>query len=140
MGSFRSKEDDVAKISTSIFVLNFPDSVSANDLFHSCKQYGHVVESFIPMKRLKDGKRFGFVRFINVFNNSSISTTSTPSTVFFKVRRPGVKSGTDISLLYAAQSVVERRQTSTPWNGVARELLDLGVVFVGGIGAHWTPR
>ncbi|GJY10753.1 phospholipase-like protein [Tanacetum coccineum] len=68
MGSFRSKEDDVAKISTSIFVLNFPDSVSAKDLFHSCKQYGHVVDSFIPMKRLKDGKRFGFVRFINVFN------------------------------------------------------------------------
>ncbi|GJR42103.1 RNA-directed DNA polymerase, eukaryota [Tanacetum coccineum] len=68
MGSFRSKEDDVAKISTSIFVSNFPDSVSAKDLFHSCKQYGHVVDSFIPMKRLKDGKRFGFVRFINVFN------------------------------------------------------------------------
>ncbi|GKB44704.1 nucleotide-binding alpha-beta plait domain-containing protein [Tanacetum coccineum] len=63
-----SKEDDVAKISTSIFVSNFPDSVSAKDLFHSCKQYGHVVDSFIPMKRLKDGKRFGFVRFINVFN------------------------------------------------------------------------
>ncbi|GKA82068.1 nucleotide-binding alpha-beta plait domain-containing protein [Tanacetum coccineum] len=63
----QSKEDDVAKISTSIFVSNFPDSVSAKDLFHSCKQYGHVVDSFIPMKRLKDGKRFGFVRFINVF-------------------------------------------------------------------------
>ncbi|GKA51935.1 RNA-directed DNA polymerase, eukaryota [Tanacetum coccineum] len=41
MGSFRSKEDDVAKISTSIFVSNFPDSVSAKDLFHSYKQYGH---------------------------------------------------------------------------------------------------
>ncbi|GJS27070.1 RNA-directed DNA polymerase, eukaryota, reverse transcriptase zinc-binding domain protein [Tanacetum coccineum] len=67
MGSFRSKEDDVAKISTSIFVFsNYSISVSAKDLFHSCKQYGHVVDSFIPMKRLKDGKRFGFVRFINV--------------------------------------------------------------------------
>ncbi|GKD90844.1 nucleotide-binding alpha-beta plait domain-containing protein, partial [Tanacetum coccineum] len=65
---FESKEDDVAKISTSIFVSNFPDSVSVKDLFHSCKQYGHVVDSFIPTKRLKDGKRFGFVRFINVFN------------------------------------------------------------------------
>ncbi|GKB05298.1 hypothetical protein Tco_0833493 [Tanacetum coccineum] len=27
-----------------------------------------VVDSFIPTKRTKDGKRFGFVRFINVFN------------------------------------------------------------------------
>ncbi|GJV68090.1 nucleotide-binding alpha-beta plait domain-containing protein [Tanacetum coccineum] len=68
MGSFRSKEDDVSKISTSIFVTNFPDSFSAKDLFHSCKQYGHVVDSFIPTKRTKDGKHFGFVRFINVFN------------------------------------------------------------------------
>ncbi|PWA73988.1 nucleotide-binding alpha-beta plait domain-containing protein [Artemisia annua] len=68
MGSFRSKEDDLSKISTSIFITNFPESVSSKDLFHSCKQYGHVVDSFIPAKRMKDGKSFGFVRFINVFN------------------------------------------------------------------------
>ncbi|GKD87502.1 nucleotide-binding alpha-beta plait domain-containing protein, partial [Tanacetum coccineum] len=68
MGSYRSKEDDVSKISMSIYVSNFPDSFSDKDLFHSCKQYGHVVDSFIPSKRSKDGKRFGFVRFINVFN------------------------------------------------------------------------
>ncbi|GJX36354.1 nucleotide-binding alpha-beta plait domain-containing protein [Tanacetum coccineum] len=64
----RTKEDDVAKISTSIFVSNFPEVFSAKDLFHACKQYGHVVDSFIPSKRSKDGKRFGFVRFINVFS------------------------------------------------------------------------
>ncbi|GJR98994.1 RNA-directed DNA polymerase, eukaryota, reverse transcriptase zinc-binding domain protein [Tanacetum coccineum] len=63
-----SKEDDVSKISTSIFVTNFPESCSAKELFHACKQYGHVVDSFIPLKRSKSGKRFGFVRFINVFN------------------------------------------------------------------------
>ncbi|GJS32797.1 RNA-directed DNA polymerase, eukaryota [Tanacetum coccineum] len=59
MGSFHSKEDDVSKISTSIFVTNFPDSFSAKDLFHSCKQYGHG-HSFIPTKRTKDviGKSF----------------------------------------------------------------------------------
>nr|GEV03953.1 nucleotide-binding alpha-beta plait domain-containing protein [Tanacetum cinerariifolium] len=68
MGSYRSKEDDVSRISTSIYVCNFPESFSAKDLFHSCKQYGHVVDTFIPFKRSKDGKRFGFVLFINVFN------------------------------------------------------------------------
>ncbi|PWA70432.1 ATPase, AAA-type, core [Artemisia annua] len=68
MGIFRTKEDDVSKISISIFVSNFPESFSAKDLFHVCKQYGHVVDSFIPTKRAKDGKRFGFVRFINVFS------------------------------------------------------------------------
>ncbi|GKF33513.1 nucleotide-binding alpha-beta plait domain-containing protein, partial [Tanacetum coccineum] len=43
MGKFRSKEDDVARLSTSVFVSNLPDSVMAKDLFHACKQYGHVV-------------------------------------------------------------------------------------------------
>ncbi|GJW57333.1 nucleotide-binding alpha-beta plait domain-containing protein [Tanacetum coccineum] len=72
MGSFRTKEDDVAKISTSIFITNFPDSCSAKELFHACKQYGYVVDSFIPSKRSKAGKRFGFVRFINVFNEERL--------------------------------------------------------------------
>nr|GEZ57452.1 putative RNA-directed DNA polymerase, eukaryota, reverse transcriptase zinc-binding domain protein [Tanacetum cinerariifolium] len=68
MGSYRSREDDVSRISTSIFITNFPDLFSAKDLFHSCKQYGHVVDTFIPSKRSKAGKRFGFIRFVNVFN------------------------------------------------------------------------
>nr|GEY50572.1 RNA-directed DNA polymerase, eukaryota, reverse transcriptase zinc-binding domain protein [Tanacetum cinerariifolium] len=64
----RTKEDDLAKISTSLFVTNFSDTCSAKDLFNSCKQYGHVVDAYIPLKRSKAGKRFGFVRFINVFS------------------------------------------------------------------------
>ncbi|PWA74180.1 hypothetical protein CTI12_AA253200 [Artemisia annua] len=72
MGRFTSKEDDVAKISTSIFVTNFPEGCSAKELFIACKQYGHVVDAFIPFKRSKAGKRFGFVRFINVFNEERL--------------------------------------------------------------------
>nr|GEU52410.1 putative RNA-directed DNA polymerase, eukaryota, reverse transcriptase zinc-binding domain protein [Tanacetum cinerariifolium] len=63
-----SKEDDFAKISSSIFVMNFPNSFTAKDLFLTCKVYEHVVDSFIPFKKSKTGKRFGFVRFINVFS------------------------------------------------------------------------
>nr|GEX07694.1 nucleotide-binding alpha-beta plait domain-containing protein [Tanacetum cinerariifolium] len=51
MGSFRSKDDDVLKISTSIFITNFLETFSAKDLFLTCQQYGHVVDSFIPVKR-----------------------------------------------------------------------------------------
>ncbi|GKE42237.1 nucleotide-binding alpha-beta plait domain-containing protein, partial [Tanacetum coccineum] len=64
----KTKEDDLIKISTSIYVTNFPESFSAKDLFHTCSKYGHVVDSFIPVKKSKEGKRFGFVRFINVFS------------------------------------------------------------------------
>nr|GEU77011.1 nucleotide-binding alpha-beta plait domain-containing protein [Tanacetum cinerariifolium] len=51
MGSYRTKEDDVYKISTS---------------------YGHVVDTIIPNKRSKTGRRFGFVRFINVVNEERL--------------------------------------------------------------------
>ncbi|GJW46664.1 RNA-directed DNA polymerase, eukaryota [Tanacetum coccineum] len=65
---YRSYEDDVAKISISIYVSNLPETFSAKDLFHACNKYGYVVDSFIPLKRSKEGKRFGFVKFINVSN------------------------------------------------------------------------
>nr|GEW51118.1 RNA-directed DNA polymerase, eukaryota [Tanacetum cinerariifolium] len=66
MGSQRTKEEDVEKISTSVFITNFPDSFSAKELFKTCSQYGNVVDSYIPNKRFKTGKRFGFVRFHKV--------------------------------------------------------------------------
>nr|GEY96205.1 nucleotide-binding alpha-beta plait domain-containing protein [Tanacetum cinerariifolium] len=74
MGSHRTKEDDMAKISTSIYITNFSETCSAKDLFNTCKQCGHVVDDFIPSKRSKARKRFGFVRFINVFNVERLST------------------------------------------------------------------
>nr|GEZ79698.1 RNA-directed DNA polymerase, eukaryota, reverse transcriptase zinc-binding domain protein [Tanacetum cinerariifolium] len=68
MGFLYSKEDDVLRISTSVFVTNFPDHVGAKDLWHACKQYGHVVDAYIHDRRSKAGKRFGFVHFIIVFD------------------------------------------------------------------------
>nr|GEY76614.1 nucleotide-binding alpha-beta plait domain-containing protein [Tanacetum cinerariifolium] len=47
-------------------------STSAKELFQACKQYGHVVDSFIPNKKSKNGKRFGFVKFINVFSEERL--------------------------------------------------------------------
>nr|GEY59203.1 RNA-directed DNA polymerase, eukaryota [Tanacetum cinerariifolium] len=63
-----SKEDEVQKISTSIFVTNFSEYAKAKDLWNVCKQYGHVVDAFIPSRRSKKGKRFGFIRFIRVLD------------------------------------------------------------------------
>ncbi|GJX40177.1 RNA-directed DNA polymerase, eukaryota, reverse transcriptase zinc-binding domain protein [Tanacetum coccineum] len=75
MGSQISKEDEVHKILTLVFVINFPDQSNGKDLWNACKQYGYVVDAFIPNRRSKACKRFGFVRFIKVqrasLNNSS---------------------------------------------------------------------
>ncbi|GJQ89100.1 RNA-directed DNA polymerase, eukaryota, reverse transcriptase zinc-binding domain protein [Tanacetum coccineum] len=59
-------------MSTSVFITNFPDSFSAKDLFKTCSQYGYVVDAYIPNKRSKIGKRFGFMRFIKVFNEERL--------------------------------------------------------------------
>nr|GEZ55078.1 RNA-directed DNA polymerase, eukaryota [Tanacetum cinerariifolium] len=64
----RSYEDDVVRISISVYVSNLPEVFSAKDLFRACSKYGHVVDSYIPHKRSKEAKRFGFVKFINVFS------------------------------------------------------------------------
>nr|GFB81459.1 DIE2/ALG10 family [Tanacetum cinerariifolium] len=62
------KEEEVQKISTSIFFTNFPDHAKAKDLWNVCKQYGQVVDAFIPDRKSKAGKRYGFVRFIRVYD------------------------------------------------------------------------
>nr|GFB98236.1 nucleotide-binding alpha-beta plait domain-containing protein [Tanacetum cinerariifolium] len=67
-GSKRSKKDDVQKISTSVFVTNFRGGHGVRDLWNTCKLYGHVVDVFIPDRRTKAGKGFGFVRFIKVLD------------------------------------------------------------------------
>nr|GEY32837.1 RNA-directed DNA polymerase, eukaryota, reverse transcriptase zinc-binding domain protein [Tanacetum cinerariifolium] len=53
MGSYRGKEYEVLKISTSVFVANFLDSFGAKDLWNTCKQYGQVVDAYISYRRSK---------------------------------------------------------------------------------------
>ncbi|GKC91082.1 RNA-directed DNA polymerase, eukaryota, reverse transcriptase zinc-binding domain protein [Tanacetum coccineum] len=47
-GHRRSDVDEVKKISTSIFVTNFPDQLYAKDLWKVRNQYENVVDTFIP--------------------------------------------------------------------------------------------
>nr|GEU79589.1 RNA-directed DNA polymerase, eukaryota [Tanacetum cinerariifolium] len=54
MGSYRSKEDEVLKISTSVFVANFPDSFGAKDLWNTCNNMGM---SLMPIFLIEDRKQ-----------------------------------------------------------------------------------
>ncbi|PWA99942.1 hypothetical protein CTI12_AA000690 [Artemisia annua] len=56
------------QVSHSIFVTNFPSGTSAKQLWDICEQYGKVVDSFIPDRVSKEGKKFAFVRFSKVNN------------------------------------------------------------------------
>ncbi|GKD11073.1 RNA-directed DNA polymerase, eukaryota [Tanacetum coccineum] len=66
--TFLSKEDLTGKISKTVFVTNFPDHITARDLWNVCTAYGKVVDVYIPLKRSKTGKKFAFVRFLKVDN------------------------------------------------------------------------
>ncbi|GJW64696.1 DIE2/ALG10 family protein [Tanacetum coccineum] len=75
-----SKEEEVQKISTSIFVTNFPDHAKAKDLWNVCKQYGQVVDAFIPDRKSKaeansnNGRRTDKRSYVNVVNGDTKST------------------------------------------------------------------
>ncbi|GJW31640.1 RNA-directed DNA polymerase, eukaryota [Tanacetum coccineum] len=77
MGSQRLKEDEVRKISTLVFVTNFPDQFTAKELWNTCKQYGYVVDAFIPNRRSKAVGRHkihaNVARFQRVSMNNSSS-------------------------------------------------------------------
>ncbi|PWA40617.1 hypothetical protein CTI12_AA561260 [Artemisia annua] len=48
---WHSKEDQTKQISKSVFVTNFPDHICARDLWNICKDYGSVVDVYIPFKK-----------------------------------------------------------------------------------------
>nr|GFA52653.1 hypothetical protein [Tanacetum cinerariifolium] len=58
----RTDSDHTRSISKSIFVTNFPDYTTDNDLWEMCNGYGTVVDVFIPNRKSNSGKRFAFVR------------------------------------------------------------------------------
>ncbi|GLT77415.1 hypothetical protein SLA2020_490030, partial [Shorea laevis] len=48
------------------FFYNFPEESQEADLWRAFQRYGRVVDVYVPMKRDKRGKRFGFVRMMGV--------------------------------------------------------------------------
>nr|GEX01644.1 RNA-directed DNA polymerase, eukaryota [Tanacetum cinerariifolium] len=47
---------------------------NAKELWSICNQYGNVIDAFIPNRRSKMGKRFGFIRFIKTFDVERLTT------------------------------------------------------------------
>jgi RNA recognition motif-containing protein len=54
------------KVATSFFFTNFPEEVKAVDLWPKFARFGRVGEVYIPDKRDKQGRRFGFVKYRDV--------------------------------------------------------------------------
>nr|GEZ97057.1 nucleotide-binding alpha-beta plait domain-containing protein [Tanacetum cinerariifolium] len=77
MGSYRSKEDEVLKISTSVFVANFPDSFGAKDLWNTCKQYGGNSRDTYNSNGVK-GAANSYAHVVKGSQNSKMDSDSSP--------------------------------------------------------------
>ncbi|KAK9063023.1 hypothetical protein SSX86_016893 [Deinandra increscens subsp. villosa] len=57
---------DLKKVSTSVFITNFPPDTSTQELWKYYDQWGRVSDVYISSRRTKLGRKFGFVRFVGV--------------------------------------------------------------------------
>ncbi|KAK2430753.1 hypothetical protein P8452_44114 [Trifolium repens] len=57
---------------TTFYITKFPDDVNAHDLLTSFAQFWRVAEVYIPAKKDRLGKRFGFARFLDVVDDLSL--------------------------------------------------------------------
>ncbi|KAL4591522.1 hypothetical protein LXL04_004490 [Taraxacum kok-saghyz] len=55
-----------SRVSTSLFITNFLHSIKPNDIWTVASRMGHVVDVYISPHLSRVGKRFGFVRFVEV--------------------------------------------------------------------------
>ncbi|GLU16543.1 hypothetical protein SLE2022_329740 [Rubroshorea leprosula] len=87
--------------STTFFFYNFPEELEAKFLWNSFQMYGRVVDVYLPSKRDKRGKRYGFVRLTGVKDETQMERRLNEMWIgSYKLR---VKIAND-----------RRRKTSTP--------------------------
>lgn len=60
------------KTTTPFFFAHFPDSLNNSDLRKLFERFGRVGDVFVPRKRDKRGRRFGFVKFKEVENETEL--------------------------------------------------------------------
>ncbi|MCI25192.1 RNA-binding protein 25-like, partial [Trifolium medium] len=65
---FRSEEGKT----TTFFITNFPEDAAAEELWRLLRRYWKLGEIYIPSKRDKHGKRFGFAKYVEVENSHNL--------------------------------------------------------------------
>lgn len=61
------------QITTSYFFTHFPEELHYTDLWKVFARFGRVGEVFMPKKRDKWGRRFGFVKFLEVSDEAGLT-------------------------------------------------------------------
>ncbi|GKC92973.1 RNA-directed DNA polymerase, eukaryota, partial [Tanacetum coccineum] len=64
--------DDLAKISLTVYVSNFPSHLTIRELWNICGKKGTLMDVFIAKYKNKLGQMFAFCRFIKVSNHETL--------------------------------------------------------------------
>ncbi|PWA59156.1 nucleotide-binding alpha-beta plait domain-containing protein [Artemisia annua] len=128
-GKFRSKEDDVARLSTSVFISNIPESIMAKDLFHACSKYGHVVDSFIPFKRDKNVKT-GLNNGVKLNGNKATNAPKESSKMISKAKGKHSYVGNVKNDEYSYVNIVKNEAIPIAKNSPSDAVLVLGDEYV----------
>ncbi|GKB71672.1 putative RNA-directed DNA polymerase, eukaryota, reverse transcriptase zinc-binding domain protein [Tanacetum coccineum] len=70
-----SMVDDLAKISLTVYVSNFPSHLTVRELWNICGKAGMLVDVYIANRKNNLGQMFAFCRFIKVSNSESLITS-----------------------------------------------------------------
>ncbi|GKA74736.1 putative RNA-directed DNA polymerase, eukaryota, reverse transcriptase zinc-binding domain protein [Tanacetum coccineum] len=68
----KSNMDDLAKISLTVYVSNFPSHLTVRELWNICRKKGTIVDVFIAKHKNIRGQMFAFCRFIKVSNKEAL--------------------------------------------------------------------
>lgn len=67
-----SNREKIEKLSVTDFVTNFPNDLVENDLWHLFEEFGKIADVYIARKLSKNGRKFAFVIYLNVFDGDRL--------------------------------------------------------------------
>ncbi|GKC55339.1 RNA-directed DNA polymerase, eukaryota [Tanacetum coccineum] len=70
--TLKSNTDDLAKISMSVYVSNFPSHLTVRELWNICGKAGTLVDVFIASRKNRLGQMYAFCRYIKVSSTDSL--------------------------------------------------------------------
>ncbi|GJX08097.1 reverse transcriptase domain, reverse transcriptase zinc-binding domain protein [Tanacetum coccineum] len=68
----KSNVDDLAKISLTVYVSNFPSHLTIRELRNICSKYGTIVDVYIAKRKNKLRQMFAFCRYIKVPSSNAL--------------------------------------------------------------------
>ncbi|XP_071717121.1 uncharacterized protein [Rutidosis leptorrhynchoides] len=113
------KPIDKSRITSYLFH-NFPEHWCSTDLWDVFKKYGNIHEVYIPRKTLKNGRKFGFVRFLDVpdYHKDSLAR-----------RLSLIVAGDNLLKVYKARDPEGKKQAPQPNNAKSGSRNNVKVAF-----------